>query len=188
MTSDPSVPMLSVVAIILIALSGAARGADDVIRRLPPSAFSELPSSIRQTLEQRKCLIPQIWKGWTLDRHNVIRGAFFRKRQVDWAVLCSVETRSTILVFKQGASQPVAELASANDQDFVQVVEPGTVGFSRVISATGRERTLKYHKEFGGTKPPPPLDHQGIDDAFAEKASVIHYFHDGEWLKLPGAD
>jgi hypothetical protein len=115
--------MHSVVLFILIALSGAAAGADDIIRRLPSSAFSELPSSIRQTLEQRKCLIPQIWEGWKLNRHNVIRGAFFKKRQVDWAVLCSVEARSTILVFKQGSSQPVAELASANDQDFVQVVD-----------------------------------------------------------------
>jgi hypothetical protein len=181
-------PMHSIVLFILIALSGAAAGADDTIRRLPPSAFSELPSSIRQTLEQRKCLIPQIWEGWKLNRHNVIRGAFFEKRQVDWAVLCSVKARSTILVFKQGSSQPVAELALANDQDFVQVVEPGTFGFSRVINPTGRKRILKTYQENGGTKPPPLLDHQGINDAFAEKASVIHYFYNGEWLKLPGAD
>jgi hypothetical protein len=65
---------------------------------------------------------------------------------------------------------------------------PGTFGFSRVINATARKRILKYYKEYGGTKPPPPLDHQGINDAFAEKASVIHYFYNGEWLKLPGAD
>ena len=180
--------MHSVVLLILVALSGAAAGADDIIRRLPPSAFSELPSPIRHTLEQRKCLIPQIWEGWKLNRHNVIRGAFLKKRQVDWAVLCSVEARSTILVFKKGSAQPVAELASANDQDFVQIVEPGKVGFSRVINGTGRERILQYYKEYGGTKPPPPLDHQGINDAFAEKASAIHYFYNDEWLKLPGAD
>jgi hypothetical protein len=180
--------MHSVVLFALLALSGAAAAADDSIRRLPPSAFSELPSSIRQTLERRKCLIPQIWEGWRLNRHNVIRGVFFKKREVGWAVLCSVEARSTILVFKQGCSQPVAELASANDQDFVQIVEPGTSGFSRVINATGRKRILKYYREHGRTEPPPPLDHQGINDAFAEKASVTHYFYNGEWLKLPGAD
>jgi hypothetical protein len=180
-----------VVLLILIALSGAAESADDNIRRLPPSAFPELPSSIRQKLEQRKCLIPQVWEGWKLNRHNVIRGAFFKKRQVDWAILCSVDARSAILVFKQGSSQPVAELASANDRDFVQLVEPGTFGFSRVISPSDRKLILKYYKEYkqqGGTKPPLPLDHEGINDAFAEKASEIHYFYKGEWLKLPGAD
>ena len=180
--------MHSVVLFILLALSGAAAGADDIIRRLPPSAFSELPSSIRQTLEQRKCLIPQIWEGWKLNRHNVIQGAFFRRGKVDWAVLCSVEARSTILVFRQGSSQPSAELASANDQDFVQIVKSDKFGFSRVINALGRKRILEYYKEYGGPKPAPPLDHQGINDAFAEKASVIHYFYNGEWLELPGAD
>ena len=180
--------MHSFVLFILIALPGAAAGADDIIRRLPPSAFSELPTSIRQTLEQRKCLIPQIWDGWKSTRHNVIRGAFFKKRRFDWAVLCSVEARSTILVFKEDSSQPVAELASANDEDFLQVVEPGTVGFSRAIHPSGRKRILKYYKEYLASKPPPPLDHQGIGDVFSEKASVIHYFYNGQWLELPGAD
>lgn len=178
----------SVVLIALLALSGAAAAAEGIIRRLPPSDFAELPHSIRQTLEQRKCTIPQSWEGWELKRHNVIQGAFFKAPQIDWAVLCSVEARSTILVFEQGSSQPSAELALADDQDFVQVVKPGELGFSRVINAIGRKRILDDHREFGREKPPSPLNHQGIDDAFAEKASVIHYFQKGQWLKLPGAD
>jgi hypothetical protein len=35
---------------------------------------------------------------------------------------------------------------------------------------------------------PPPIDHLGIDDAFLEKASVVHYYYQGKWLQLTGAD
>jgi len=32
------------------------------------------------------------------------------------------------------------------------------------------------------------IDHQGANDGFVEKASVVHYFHAGKWLQLTGAD
>lgn len=160
---------------------------EPLIRRLPPSAFPELPPSIRQTLEQRACLVPQLWEGWRTQPHNVVRGAFFKKHRADWAVLCSVDGKSAILVFPQGSSQPAAELAPAADEQFLQTVEPGKYGFSRAIGAMGRQRILEYGREWR-SKLPVPLNHQGINDAFVEKASVIHYFHKGKWLELPGAD
>jgi hypothetical protein len=32
------------------------------------------------------------------------------------------------------------------------------------------------------------MNHQGIDDAFLEKASVTYYYYRGKWLQLTGAD
>jgi len=61
------------------------------------------------------------------------------------------------------------------------------IGFSRGISPVMKDFILRHYNAYGGTKPP-PIDHQGIDDAFIEKASVVWYFHDGKWLKLTGAD
>jgi hypothetical protein len=46
---------------------------------------------------------------------------------------------------------------------------------------------MGHYRAYGGPKPP-PIDHQGIDDAFLEKASVTFYFHKGNWLQLTGAD
>jgi hypothetical protein len=46
---------------------------------------------------------------------------------------------------------------------------------------------MRHYRAYGGPKPP-NIDHQGIDDAFIEKASTTHYFHQGKWLKLTGAD
>jgi hypothetical protein len=33
---------------------------------------------------------------------------------------------------------------------------------------------------------PPPIDHDCIDDAFLEKASITWYWHDGDWVQLQG--
>jgi hypothetical protein len=175
------------IALIAFLGTGIAR-ADDGIKRLPPSAFPQLPPSLRQALEERGCLIPQLWAGWLPKRpHNVIRGAFLKKNRIDWAVLCSIGGRSTILVFPKGAAKPAAELASQDDADFVQGVGEGKSGFSRGIGVAGRRHILEFYEAYGGPKPP-PLDHQGINDAFAGKASVVRYFYGGEWLELQGAD
>lgn len=47
---------------------------------------------------------------------------------------------------------------------------------------------LKHYEAYGGTAPPDPPEHEGIIDAFVEKASVVLYWHKGGWLKLAGAD
>jgi hypothetical protein len=46
---------------------------------------------------------------------------------------------------------------------------------------------MGHFNAYGGPKPP-PIDHEGIDDAFIEKAPVTWYFHNGAWLRLTGAD
>jgi hypothetical protein len=46
---------------------------------------------------------------------------------------------------------------------------------------------MRHYDAYGSVKPP-PIDHQGIDDAFAGKASVVLYFYRGKWLELTGAD
>jgi hypothetical protein len=56
-----------------------------------------------------------------------------------------------------------------------------------MISAASGEAILRYHMQYGGPKPP-PIDHQGIEDSFVGKASVIFYYHKGTWLRLTGAD
>jgi len=156
------------------------------IRRLPPGNFRQLPSAVVESLQARKCLIPQTWHNET--PHNVIRGSFTGADRNEWAVLCSRRGISSILVFRADSAEPVAEIAAAKDEDFQQGVdERGTLGFSREISAVGKGYILEHYKAYGGPEPP-PISHQGIDDAFVEKASVVRYFYRGKWLELRGAD
>ena len=124
---------------------------------------------------------------YTKKPHNVIRGDFAKPGQTDWAVLCSVKGVSTILVFWNGSERNPAEIAPMEDRNFLQGISTDEIGYSRGISPVGKDFIMRHYEAYGGPKPP-PIDHQGIDDAFIEKASVMWYFFGGKWLKLTGAD
>jgi hypothetical protein len=155
------------------------------IRRLPPKAFRQLPPAIVESLEARKCLIPQ--GGYDKTPHNVIRGSFTGAKQKEWAVLCSHRGSSSILVFQASSAKLVTEIAAAKDDDYLQGDGQGELYFSRVISAVGKDYILEHYKAYGGLESP-PITHHGIDDAFMEKASIVRYFHRGKWIELQGAD
>lgn len=155
------------------------------IRRLVPRAFPNLPPAVTHHLERRGCRIPQT--AYDERPHNVVSGEFARPGQTDWAVLCSVNGSSTILVFWSGEARDVAEIAPGEDLGYLQGMGQGRMGYSRMIGVAGRKFILDHHQAYGGVTPP-EIDHLGIDDAFVEKASVVHYFHQGQWLRLTGAD
>jgi len=181
---------LIVASMLCIAPTAAAqdkwRVADSATVRLSPLAFPQLPGRVRQSLVARGCKIPQTFAD--TKPHNIISGEFARKGQTDWAVLCSKNRVSSILVFWGGSTRSVAEIAKGADRNFLQVVGgDGEIGFSRSIIAVGRAYILNHYREYGGLKPP-RIDHQGIDDGYIEKASSVLYYHRGKWLELQGAD
>ena len=160
--------------------------ANEATIRLSPAAFPSLTASIRRELERRGCSIPQSYDINTA--HNIVRGRFTTSTQDDVAVLCSRKRVSTILVFRGGLSTNIAEFASEPDINYLQVIGPdGAIGFSRMLGIAGQKYILKNHESFGGPKPP-PLDHQGIDDAFLDKASTVWYWHGRRWKQLNGVD
>jgi hypothetical protein len=169
----------------LLLLPGAALTSQDDIRRLPPSTFPHLPGRVRSDLERRGCTVPQVWYD-TVPR-NVVRGHFQRSGQLDWAVLCSVAGVSTILVYWDGQPDSLAALASGADAAYRQDVGGGRIGFSRAVGVVDARYIRQHFKWYGGTEPP-PLDHEGISDAFVEKASVVWCWYQGRWLQLTGAD
>ena len=160
--------------------------ADSNVKRLPPSAFPQLPPNIDHYLQAKRCTIPQYDNNPR--PHNVIRGHFARAGQDDWAVLCSRNRVSTILVFWNGSTRRPSEIAKAADRNFLQGTDGRDgIGFSRVIAVADKKYILDHYKAYGGPRPP-PITHQGIDDGFMEKASVILYFYRGRWRELQGAD
>ena len=160
--------------------------ADAETRRLAPSSFSDLPQPVRAELDRRGCTIPQTYTGGG-PPHNVVRGAFRTAGRLDVAVLCSRARTSAILVFWDGNPGSVSEIASRPDADFLQLVSPGRIGFSRAISVASPAYIRERSRRYAGPLPPSPA-HDGLDDAFAEKASVVWYWHDGKWKQLAGAD
>ena len=155
------------------------------IVRLPPTAFPELPANVIRELQRRGCTVPQ--EAYTKKPHNVIKGEFAKPGQIDWAVLCSVRGVSSILVFWNGSEKNPSAIAPAEDRNYLQGITAEQFGFSRGITSVGKGFIMKHYRAYGGPTPP-PVGHQGIDDAFIEKGSRTWYFHGGEWLQLTGAD
>jgi hypothetical protein len=176
------------------ALTGLSRGgstiaqnwdqADSATVRLSPATFSGAPTQVLEELQRRGCTVPQSYSNRA--PHNVVRGRFTSDTQTDIAVLCSKARVSSILVFRGGSITSVAELAKRPDADFLQVVASGgVVGYSRVLGVAAPKDILEQHQRYGGPNPP-PLDHDGIDDIFVGKASVVWYWSGGQWLQLQG--
>jgi hypothetical protein len=162
------------------------QGANAAMVRLKPSAFPELPVTIRRYLERRGCEIPQALSDKA--PHNVVRGRFTSPTQIDIAVLCSKAGVSMVLVFRGGTTSAVGELAQRPDEGFLKVVDAGgVVGYSRALGVASPSYIREHHAAYGGPKPP-PMDHDGINDIFVGKASVVWYWYRGHWLQLQGAD
>jgi len=180
-------PRMNLILILVLTFVQGDRWdkANREVVRLAPSSFKQLPRELIQDLERRGCTIPQTW----LSRQpvNVIRGEFLKKGQSDWAVLCSVNMKSSILIFPGGSPANPTKIAEDEDRNMLQGVGQDQVGYSRQIEPVGEKYIMDHYHAYGGTKPP-PIDHLGINDVFLEKASVVLYFHQGKWLQLAGAD
>ena len=160
--------------------------ADKAIKRLPPASFKQLPRIVVSYLNRRGCTVPQSFVHHR--PHNVITGEFRRRGETGWAALCSRRGESAILVFRQGHAIPWAEIAAAPDEHYLQIIGGGgRIGYSRLIDTVGRRYILQHYRWYGGPTPP-SLDHHGIDNGFAEKASTVLYYSNGKWLELAGAD
>ena len=183
--------LLTMVVLSSVAVQGQREAdgwklADAATVRLSPQSFHQLPRIIIRNLQNRGCTIPQEFGN--SEPHNVVSGEFITRGQRDWAVLCSRKRSSSILVFWSGSVRKVSAIAPSPDIGFLQTIDGGgSIGFSRAIGAVGRDYILKHYHEYGGPKPP-KIDHEGINDAYVEKGSVVHYYYLGKWLELQGAD
>ena len=90
-------------------------------------------------------------------------------------------------MFFNGAEENVHEIARMEDRTYLQGISADQIGFSRGIRPVGKDFVMRHYRAYGGGTPP-TIDHQGIDDAFIEKASVTWYYDGGKWLRLTGAD
>lgn len=178
--------------LIAVPLIASAQEAEKVIRghkgdqsyafrMLPPDSFPDLPAAVLHDLEKRHCMVPQTYEAHAPE--NVIHGAFRETGSTDWAVLCSQDGTSTLLVYWNGSPSKPAEIAAQPDTDTADPHdETSILGYARGIdpaSPNTINETLA-NRTYG------PFDHDGIKDAHIEKSSVIHYFKNGTWMTLQG--
>ena len=155
--------------------------AERKIVRLAPDKFAELPKNIISALETRGCTIPQTY--FHSQPNNVIYGEFKKKGQKDWAVLCSKNSVSSILIFWNGSDKKIDEINTAPDKDQLYKMKNGKLRFSRKIEVVNRENILE-NADFYGEKPP-PIEHAGIGDG---DGYLAYYHYQGQWLKIQEAE
>jgi len=160
--------------------------ADIATVRLAPARFAGLPSAVRTELDRRGCSIPQPFTATPDQPENAIRGRFISATETDWAVLCSRQRRSSVLVFRGGGVARIDEFAELDDAGRLQVTGPGQIGYSRGIRVASPTDIRQHNPD--ADPPLPVLDHDGIDDAFIEKGSVIWYWSGNRWQELAGAN
>ena len=121
-------------------------------------------------------MIPQTYEAGGPE--NVINGSFEKQGSSDWAVLCSVKGETTLYVFFGSDLQKPIALRQQADSKWL-----------------GKEWSFDYGSAWGISTIPAramprtdQMDHDGIEDAFVEKSSVIHYYTHGHWTILEGGD
>jgi hypothetical protein len=72
-----------------------------------PDDFPFLSADVRKELNAKRCLIPQDVEKETMT--NVVNGEFAHHGQKDWAVYCSVDGKSKVLIIWGGPSQCTGE-------------------------------------------------------------------------------
>jgi hypothetical protein len=167
-------------------------------RLLSPAAFPQLPQNIVRNLQARRCKVPQFTPTSppftpTYPKpapHNVIHGRFAKPDQYDWAIFCLRDGISSIVIYWGGSTTSVSEIEKGPDVKW-SYFTGGFGDYGRAIFRANKKTILHYHKEYyqPGIDPPlPPIDHDGIEDAYLEKASTIHYYYRKKWLGLHGSD
>ncbi len=117
----------------------------------------------------------------------MIHGEFAKPGQTDWAVLRQIGRTTSIWIFWNGSEIKPTRFASSSIESSTEFTEDGRTGNMRGISTVGKRQIMASYRLFGGTKPP-PIDHQGIDDGLAGKASGINYLYRGKWIGWASSD
>jgi hypothetical protein len=156
------------------------------VRRISPDSLQDLPSAVREELKRRNCSVPQTYA--YSEPHNAVNGAFTAKGELEWAVICSVDLVSQILVLNARTGAVVDSLGKGDDKNWIQGIGDGKYGFSRklgvVTSASIGARTVDDYDQ----SIPQPIDHDWIDVYFLDKASVAYYRSGAQWYRIITSD
>jgi hypothetical protein len=149
------------------------------LKRLPASAFPELPAAF----------------AWESLSRNVITGSFARRGQTDWAVLCSRAGVTRILVFWGSPSTCPRELEFGEEKQEFEEIAGGQPEYLRWIvryDSAGIAGIPVYGLEAevmaARTEVFAGRGHDGIGDVFDEKGSSTWYCMNGRWINLGGGD
>jgi hypothetical protein len=155
-----------------------------LIRRLPINAFPQLPGAVQDALTRRGCLIPQTYEAHQPE--NVVNASLERRGSSDWAILCSVDGRVSLLVFLASGGGPMV-VASAQETDRLQAhAATNVLGFNWGIDPASPETV--HEAQFGMRHPPPRLDHDALADSVIDRRTIYRAYAKGAWTVIDTRD
>jgi hypothetical protein len=150
-----------------------------LIRHLPVSSFPELPVVIQELLNRRGCLIPQTYAAHHPE--NVVHASLERAGSSDWAVLCSVQGKVSLLVFFTDLPPQPVILASALEKERLQAHDTtGVLGFNWGIDPASPEQVREA--QTGMERRPGLADHDALADSVVERRTVYHFYAKRAWI------
>jgi hypothetical protein len=156
-----------------------------LIRRLPVSSFPNLPPAVQEQLNRRSCLIPQSYEA--RQPENVVHASLERPGSSDWAVLCSTQGTTSLLVFFGSGSKQPFTLASALETERLQSHgSAGVLGFNWAIDPASPQDI--HEAQLGMRHPPPRLDHDALADSDIEQRTVYHFYLSNAWTFIDTQD
>jgi hypothetical protein len=138
-----------------------------------------LPPAVADALNQRGCLIPQSYAAHHPE--NVVHASLEQPGSTDWAVLCSVQDRISLLIFFASGwpAEPIV-LSSATKADRLQPHDlTGELGFNWGIDPASPRRV--HEAQAGMAHRPASPDHDALADSTLDRKTVYHLYRNGVW-------
>ena len=155
-----------------------------LIRHLPVNAFPQLPPAVQAELNRRGCLIPQTYEAHRPE--NVVHASLEHKGSSDWAVLCSVNGASSLLVFLSSSGDPVVLSTAAETSRLQAHGSSKVLGFNWGIDPASPEQI--HEAQLGMHHPPPRADHDALADSIIEGRTIYRFYSHGTWTVLDTQD
>jgi hypothetical protein len=148
-----------------------------LVRHLPVNAFPQLPPAIQDALTRRGCLVPQTYEAHQPE--NVVHASLERPGSSDWAILCAVDGKVSLLVFFASGGEPMV-LVTAAETDRLQAHGANPVlGFDWAIDPASPETV--HEAQLGMSRPPPRLDHDALADSVVDRKTIYRVYTKGAW-------
>ena len=150
-----------------------------LIRNLPVSSFPNILPAVADSLIALGCVIPQTYEAHRPE--NVVHASLEKPGSDDWAVLCAVKGKVSLLVFFGGsaADKPIVLRVFAEADRLQAHGGSSQLGFNWGIDPASPERV--HDAQAGMTHRPPMLDHDCVADTILDRRTVYRFYRNGAW-------
>jgi len=159
-----------------------------VEKEMGPGSITQLPVGIRQDLVKRECTVPMYKGATSVEDGSFTKGHFRSNRSMNYAVVCDIPARKiqNVLVYSNKSDAWTGEVIAHGIFD----PAPDVGKCEARVGVASPKYILDHARAYAPEelKQLPKLDHQGVNIDICEKASVVHYFDQGKWIHLQGAD